>query len=138
MLEAAVEAAAGMVEILGVSVLTHLGAADLEELDMPGSATERAVRWGRLAAEAGCAGVVPRRARSPRCGQRLPPSQQLVTPGIRPASVAGDDQRRVATPAEALAAGADYLVVGRPLTQADDPAAALEALREELATGASF
>jgi orotidine-5'-phosphate decarboxylase len=90
-----------------------------------------------LAAAAGCAGVVcsPREVAALR---RLHPRPfRLVTPGVRPAGAAADDQRRTATPAEALAAGADLLVIGRPLTRAADPAAALAALEAELAGAGS-
>lgn len=143
MMEAAVEAAAGEVALLGVTVLTHLDEAELADLGLPGSAGERVVRWAGLAAEAGCDGIVC----SPRELAALRPHHprpfRLVTPGIRPRveggggagnEGAGDDQRRTATPAEAVAAGSDLLVIGRPLTRADDPEAALERLAAELAS----
>jgi orotidine-5'-phosphate decarboxylase len=136
MLEAAA-AAAGPVELLGVTVLTHLDAAALAALDLPGEVAVRVERWAGLAAAAGCAGVVcsPREVAALR---RLHPRPfRLVTPGVRPAGAAADDQRRTATPAEALAAGADLLVIGRPLTRAADPAAALAALEAELAGAGS-
>jgi len=143
MMEAAVEAADGEVELLGVTVLTHLDAAELAELGLPGSAGERVGRWAGLAAEAGCAGIVcsPRELATLR--PRHPRPFRLVTPGIRPrrqgggaadGDAAGDDQRRTATPAEAVRAGSDLLVIGRPLTRADDPEAALERLANELAS----
>ena len=133
MLAAAAEAAAGRVTVLAVTVLTHLDAAELARLDLPGDAATRAARWARLAREAGCGGAVcsPREVAALRA--REPRPFALVTPGIRPAGAAAGDQRRVATPREALAAGADLLVVGRPLTRAADPAAALAALAAELA-----
>jgi orotidine-5'-phosphate decarboxylase len=132
MLAAAVDAAAGEIEILGVTLLTHLDEPALAALDLPGPLPARVERWAALAAEAGCGGVVcsPREAAALRVGHPRP--FRLVTPGIRPATASRDDQRRTATPAEALAAGADLLVIGRPLTAAPDPEKALESLAEEL------
>ena len=138
MLAAAVEAAEGEVGLLAVTVLTHLDAGELAALDLPGEAEARVVRWAALGAAAGCAGAVcsPRELATLR--PRHPRPFTLVTPGIRPASLAGparDDQRRTATPAAAFAAGADLLVIGRPLTAAADPLAALAALETEIAAG---
>ena len=133
MLEAAAKAADGRLAPLAVTVLTHLDAAELERLDLPGSAAARAVRWAALARAAGCAGVVcsPQELVALRAAEARP--FLLVTPGIRPAGAERDDQRRVATPAAALGAGADLQVIGRPLTQADDPERVLAALARELA-----
>ncbi|MEZ5330494.1 MAG: orotidine-5'-phosphate decarboxylase [Thermoanaerobaculia bacterium] len=134
MLAAAAEGAGGTLRLLAVTVLTHLDAAGLAELDLPGGAPERAVAWARLAREAGCHGAVcsPRELGGMRSA--LPPPFVLVTPGIRGlGSVAGDDQRRVATPETALADGSDLLVIGRPLTAAEDPSAALAELAARLA-----
>ena len=133
MLRAAVEAAEGEVRLLAVTLPTHLDRQALDELDLPGTAAERVRRWARLAATSGCAGAVcsPLEAAALRADH--PPPFVLVTPGIRPAgSEARDDQRRTATPREALAAGADLLVIGRPLTRAADPDRALAALAAEL------
>jgi orotidine-5'-phosphate decarboxylase len=135
MLQAAVEAAAGAVDVLAVTVLTHLGEDDLAALDLPGGVGPRVERWASLAHEAGCAGVVCSPQETAALRERLPPPFLLVTPGVRPAGVAAADQRRVATPAAAMAAGADYLVVGRALTAAADPAVALQSLAAELAGG---
>lgn len=132
MLEAAARAAEGRVAILAVTVLTHLDEHELERLELPGSASSRALAWARLAHAAGAAGVVA----SPRelgiLRGALPAPFRIVTPGIRPAGAELGDQKRVATPAAALAAGADLLVIGRPLTQASDPDAALAALAAEI------
>ncbi|HEV8630774.1 MAG TPA: orotidine-5'-phosphate decarboxylase [Thermoanaerobaculia bacterium] len=133
MLRAAVEAAGNDVAILAVTLLTHLGDEELTALDLPGGATVRVERWAELAARAGCAGVVCSPQETAALRQRLPRPFLLVTPGVRPAGSTPGDQRRVATPAAALRDGADWLVVGRPLTGAPDPAAALAALEEELA-----
>jgi orotidine-5'-phosphate decarboxylase len=132
MLRAAVAAAAPPLDLLAVTVLTHLDGQQLAALDLPGSVEARAARWAELARRSGCAGVVcsPREAAGLRA--RFARPFLLVTPGVRPHGAAPGDQRRVATPGEALAAGADYLVVGRPLTAAADPKAALQALGDEL------
>jgi orotidine-5'-phosphate decarboxylase len=133
MLEAAARAADGRVAILAVTVLTHLDERELARLALPGSAAERALAWAQLAREAGCAGVVCSAQELATLRPALPRPFRLVTPGIRPAGADAGDQKRTATPAAARAAGADLLVIGRPLTQAADPAAALAALAAELA-----
>ena len=128
MLEAAVEAADDAVRVLGITVLTHLGTDDLDELDFPGPTTDRVLSWARSAQAAGCAGVVCSPLELASLREQLGSDLLLVSPGIRFDGAAGDDQRRVATPSAALRAGADLLVIGRPLTQAADPEAALAAL----------
>jgi orotidine-5'-phosphate decarboxylase len=137
MLSAAVEAAGDDVGILAVTLLTHLGEPELDALDLPGAIASRVERWAAIAHREGCAGVVcsPREAAVLRA--RLPRPFLLVTPGVRPAGAELGDQRRVATPREALEAGADYLVIGRPLTAAADPDAALLALERELSPTAT-
>jgi len=113
--------------ILAVTVLTSLSAGDLAAVGMGNSPGRQVSRLTRLAAEAGVEGVV--------CSVRelgdvaqVAPELVRVTPGIRPEGVPVDDQERVATPAEALARGADYLVIGRPITRAKDPVASAAAL----------
>ncbi len=131
MLEAAAEEAGDEVRVLGITVLTHLDADDLRDLDLPGEAGDRVLSWARSAKAAGCAGVVCSPLELATLRARLGPELLLVSPGIRFDSVAvADDQRRVASPSAALRAGADLLVIGRPLTQAPDPKAALAALAE--------
>ena len=90
--------------------------------------------WRAAAALAGCGldGVVCSAREAPLLRSRFGAAPVLVTPGIRPASAAPDDQRRTLTPAEALAAGSDYLVVGRPITGAPDPGAALDAILSDI------
>ncbi len=136
MLEAAAEAARGEIKLLGVTLLTHLDADALEVLELPGPARERVGRWASIAARHGCSGAVcsPREVALLR--ERLPAPFELVTPGIRPGDSPADDQRRTATPRQALADGADLLVIGRPLTRAADPLAALESLAREIETAA--
>lgn len=136
MLAAAREALAGggarRPLLAAVTVLTSLEGADLAEVGLERDPGDLAARLARLAADSGCDGVVcsPHDAAALRAAHG--DGFALVTPGIRAPGATGDDQRRTLAPAEALAAGADYLVVGRPITAADDPAAALHALVREL------
>lgn len=134
MLEAAREALAGSEApwLIAVTVLTSHDAASLEEIGLHGTPREAALRLAGLVERAGLDGVVcaPEEAAAIRrqSGGRL----LRVTPGVRPVGAAGDDQSRIATPAAAVAGGADYLVVGRPITRAPDPAAAARAVAEEI------
>jgi orotidine-5'-phosphate decarboxylase len=128
MLEAAVAAAGGEVEILAVTLLTHLDEPALAALDMAGSPRQRVLSWASLARRSGCAGVICSPLEAAALRAENPSPFLLVTPGIRPQGAEQGDQRRTATPRQALAAGADLLVVGRPLTQASDPEGALAAL----------
>ena len=141
MLEAAVEGVrsaaqakgeAQSTRVLAVTALTSLGAEDLTQIGFQGSPEEVVVRLARLAQAAGADGVVasPREIAVIRqaCGSNL----LIVTPGIRPAADASDDQARTATPQSAIRAGADYLVIGRPITGAEDPAAAADAIAAEM------
>ena len=117
--------------ILGVTLLTSLDDAAAAEVGWEAGAAQAALGLGRLARACGLLGVVAsaREARALRA--ELGSAAAIVTPGIRGAGEPRQDQARTATPREALAAGADYLVVGRPVTGADDPVAALRRLREE-------
>jgi len=133
MIRAAAEAADGALALLAVTVLTHLDDAALDELGIPGSSGERARAWSVLARNAGASGVVCSPLEVAALRAANPPPFLLVTPGIRPAGAAADDQKRTASAGAAIAAGADLLVIGRPLTQAADPGAALAALAAELA-----
>ena len=118
--------------VLGVTVLTSLDDDDLDAVGQRGPASDQTVRLANLARDSGLDGVIcsPREIAALRtaCG----PDFLLVVPGIRPTWAAADDQKRIMTPAEALDAGADYLVVGRPITAAADPVAAARRLVEEL------
>ncbi len=120
--------------LLAVTVLTSLSAPECEEV-APGGGTlpERIARLARLAWESGCDGVVCSAADLPELRRAVGPGPLAVTPGIRPADGKADDQKRIATPAQAAAAGADFLVIGRPVTQAPDPAAALAAIAAQFA-----
>ena len=134
MLAAAVAGAAaggGSSGILGVTVLTSLTDGDINRLAPGSSPGKLTARLARSVAEAGCEGAV---AAVSELGvlAEVAPGILRVTPGIRPEGAAPVDQERVATPVEALRRGADYLVVGRPITEARDPAAAAAALAEEI------
>jgi orotidine-5'-phosphate decarboxylase len=124
-------------KLLGITLLTSMDEASLRWLAIPGRPESLVLRLARLAKEAGLDGVVAsgREVRAIRraCGK----SFLIVVPGIRPASAAAkDDQARVSTPGAAVRAGADYLVVGRPITAAADPAAAARAILDEMRAAA--
>jgi orotidine-5'-phosphate decarboxylase len=119
-------------KVVAVTVLTSLGSSDLDDIGLAGPITDAVIRLAVLATAAGAAGLVcsPREVAAVRA--EVGPSITLITPGVRPAGQASHDQARVATPREALSAGADLLVVGRPITGAADPGAAAAALGAEL------
>lgn len=112
--------------LLGVTVLTSLDDAALAELGIPSSTAVQVERLARLAVRAGLRGLVCSPLELPALRTWLPREVQLVTPGIRPPGSGADDQKRTLGPREALAAGADWLVIGRPITAAPDPRAAAE------------
>lgn len=141
MMSAAARAAAGCSAergtnrpaVVGVTVLTSLDERILrEEVGIDRSVAETVAAWARLAQEAGLDGVVasPREIRTVKeaCG----PDFVTITPGVRPSWAAAGDQKRVMTPGEAIAAGGDYLVVGRPVTAAPDPVEAVERVIAEM------
>ncbi len=133
MMEAAREAlvpASHRPRLIAVTVLTSMGAADLTETGLQGSPEDNVRRLARLAELAGLDGVVCSPREVDMLRNTMDGGFQLVTPGVRPAGAALDDQTRVATPEDAIRAGASYLVIGRPITRADDPLAALEAINE--------
>jgi orotidine-5'-phosphate decarboxylase len=128
---AAVEAAPDT-KIVAVTVLTSLGDADLERLGVAGPVGDAVLRLAALAVEAGARGLVcsPREVAAVRT--EVGPDITLITPGVRPAGSEANDQARIATPEEALRAGADLLVIGRPITGAADPGAAAAAIGASL------
>lgn len=136
MMSAAAEAAActpNAPRLLAVTVLTSMDTAQLHGIGVPDAPAVQVLRLARLAASAGIDGLVcsPEEVRQLRT--ELPGDPLLVVPGIRPAGATAGDQRRIATPASAIADGASMLVVGRPITQAANPAAAAEAILAEIA-----
>jgi orotidine-5'-phosphate decarboxylase len=110
--------------VLAVSVLTSMGPGDLAEVGVEAAVLDQVVALSRLALAAGCKGVVASAHEAPALRNALGNDLALVTPGVRPAGVGHDDQARVVTPAQAIAAGASHIVVGRPITEAVDPALA--------------
>lgn len=120
--------------ILAVTLLTSFGADDVEKVwgKQLSSLREEVARIAQLAAGAGAHGVVASPLEAEALKRRHGPDFLVVTPGIRPAGADRNDQTRVATPADALRAGADYLVVGRPVIEADDPHAVVMQMHEEM------
>ena len=118
--------------LLGVTVLTSMSASGLAETGVTDSPEQQVVRLGHLAADSGLRGLVCSPLEIAPLRSALRADIQLVTPGIRPRDARADDQTRVMTPAEAAAAGANFLVVGRPIFKAADPVAAARAILAEL------
>ena len=119
--------------LLAVTILTSLSEEQLAEVSpSEDSLQDRVERLATLAWDCGCDGLVCSAADLPRLREVVGPGPLIVTPGIRPAGSGADDQHRVATPRQAMDAGADFLVIGRPITQADDPAEAIAAIAQEL------
>ncbi|GAB4367979.1 MAG: orotidine-5'-phosphate decarboxylase [Deltaproteobacteria bacterium] len=138
MLRAAAEAARGTgVTLLAVTVLTSLDDGDLAEIGFRHPAAEAVLRLAELAAGEGIGGIVCSAREVEAVRARLGPGPVLVTPGVRMATGEAGDQKRVVTPYEAARSGADYLVVGRPITRAPDPAAAAREFAAETARGRS-
>lgn len=135
MLTAAAEAVAAAPRpprLVAVTVLTSLGARDLLEVGVRDTPEEAVLRLARLAHDCGLDGVVCSAREAAALRAAHGPGFLLVTPGIRPAWAGAQDQVRIATPAEALRAGASHLVIGRPITQAPDPLAALARIESEI------
>jgi len=118
--------------LIGVTVLTSMEQEDLAGIGLNVAPQEQVLRLAGLAQKAGLDGLVCS-AQEAQVLKAAHPALQLVTPGIRPAGSAQDDQRRILTPHQALVAGSDYLVIGRPISQAADPTQALAAVVAELA-----
>lgn len=119
--------------LIGVTVLTSHSRGDLEDIGLAVTPAEQVMRLAALVKDSGLDGVVCSAQEAPRLRAEHGPGFCLVTPGIRPSGSARGDQERIVTPAEALRAGSDYLVIGRPVTQAADPLAVLAAINQELA-----
>jgi len=132
MLQVATDAAGAKLSVLAVTVLTSLNDEDMLETGVSGRVTDQALRMAALAQNAGCKGIVssPREALLIR--KSLGEGFAIVTPGIRPSGAESDDQQRIATPSQAIANGASHIVVGRPITHAEDPAKAARAIISEM------
>lgn len=123
----------GEMKILAVTVLTSFGAADLAELGYGGDLQRLVLSRARGAAESGCDGVIASGLEAPGIRSSFGDRLLIVTPGIRPAGTGVADQKRTVDVAQAFANGADYIVVGRPIRDAADPAAAAEAIQATIA-----
>lgn len=137
MLEAAAEAvqqSANRPLLVGVTVLTSLSAEEFAELGHRRDIPAQVVSLAAMCDQSGLDGVVCSAREAGILRRELRPDFRLVTPGIRPAGSDAGDQRRTMTPAEAMRAGVDYLVIGRPITRAADPLAALQAIEHEIKT----
>lgn len=136
MMLAAREALEGLSErpkLIAVTVLTSMAAEDLRGIGIDAEPAAQVQRLAALTREAGLDGVVCSAQEATMLRQAIGRDFLLVTPGIRPAGSSADDQTRIMTPARALEAGANYLVIGRPITQAADPVAALQQINSEIA-----
>ena len=132
MIEAAVRALP-RTRIVAVTVLTSIDDEVLDALGMRGPALDAAVRLATLAVSAGARAIVCSPLEVAAIRAAVPEDVTLITPGVRPAGSAADDQRRIATPEQALADGADLLVIGRPITAADDPGDAARTIARDIA-----
>lgn len=134
MLRAAASEATGNLRLLGVSVLTSSDEATLRETGVEGSVEAQVLRLASLGFEGGLRGVVASPLEIQALRTRFGAELTIVTPGVRPASAGGaaDDQRRVLTPGQAVRAGADFLVIGRPITAQSHPRAAAQAIVDEI------
>jgi orotidine-5'-phosphate decarboxylase len=121
--------------LLAVTILTSSTARTLQQVGIEHPVEEMVVRLARLARESGMDGVVASPLEIGPIREACGPDFLIVTPGVRPAFAAVDDQKRIMTPAEAVAAGADYLVIGRPIAKAVDPVAAAEQIVDEIKAG---
>jgi orotidine-5'-phosphate decarboxylase len=130
--EAALEADTG-IQILAITVLTSFGNEQVSELQFQGSVEDLVLRRARTVLGLGCHGVVCSAREAALLREQLGQEFVMVTPGIRPAGADVNDQQRVATPGRAIADGADYLVIGRPIREAEDPEACISAIQREIA-----
>jgi orotidine-5'-phosphate decarboxylase len=141
MLRAAVDAARSVdprIMVLGVTLLTSLGVPDLDTMGIRGGVKDYVLRLAALAISDGCHGVVTSAREAADIREELDGDFAIVTPGVRPAGSDLRDQVRVVTPAEAIAAGATHIVVGRPVTEASDPAAEARAILGQISSLAAI
>lgn len=118
--------------LIGVTILTSMNEETLRELGLQCSVEDQVMRLALLSKDAGLDGVVCSAQEVKILRSRLGKEFKLVTPGIRPGGSENDDQKRIMTPGQAIEAGSDYLVIGRPITQAEDPIQALKNIEEEI------
>ena len=118
--------------LIAVTILTSLGEEDLQEIGFAGTPGENVLRLASLAESSGLDGVVCSPLEAAAIREQAAEDFLLVTPGVRPATASLDDQKRVMTPADAMAAGSSYLVIGRPVTAAEDPLQALQEINTSL------
>jgi orotidine-5'-phosphate decarboxylase len=118
--------------LIAVTILTSMSQEDLVELGITNSVEEQVIMLANLAKASGLNGVVCSAKEASRLRTELGEEFCLVTPGIRPTNTNSDDQKRIMTPAEAINAGSHYLVIGRPITKADDPLSALDAINASI------
>jgi orotidine-5'-phosphate decarboxylase len=136
MMHAAADRLAGLASrplLIAVTILTSLGEEDIAEIGYSGTPAENVARLAALAEDSGLDGVVCSPLEVAPLRAERGSGFRLVTPGVRPAGAAADDQRRIMTPGDAIRAGASYLVIGRPITAAADPLASLAAINAEVA-----
>ncbi len=118
--------------LIAVTILTSMDESDLAAVGLAGSPLDNVLRLAQLAQQSGLDGVVCSSRETPILRAHLDPGFRLITPGIRPAGSQADDQRRVMTPVDAINSGSDFLVIGRPVTRADDPVGVLRTINSEL------
>ena len=140
MVHAAVEAARSVnpaLMVLGVTVLTSMDEQDLEKVGVRGHVSDQVLRLAGLALTSGCQGIVASALEASELREELGKHFLIVTPGVRPAGKDHGDQSRVVTPTQAIAAGATYIVVGRPITDAANPGAEARAILEQMSLAVS-
>jgi len=130
--EAAGKAGVEVPWVIAVTILTSMDQGDLDDVGLKGPIEERVVKLAELTRKAGLDGVVCSAQEITPVRKALGPDFKLITPGIRPGWATSDDQKRIVTPADAVAMGSDVLVIGRPITKADDPVAAAQKIVAEL------
>ena len=118
--------------LIAVTILTSMDESDLAAVGLAGSPLDNVLRLAQLAQQSGLDGVVCSSRETPILRAHLDPGFRLITPGIRPAGSQADDQRRVMTPVDAINSGSDFLVIGRPVTRADDRVGVLRKINSEL------
>jgi orotidine-5'-phosphate decarboxylase len=134
MMKAAAAEAGPKTLILGVTVLTSLGPEDLRDVGICGTLAQVVEARARLASQCGLGGVVCSPKEIANVRNTIAPTMKIITPGIRPSQSEMGDQKRAATPGDAIGSGSDYLVVGRPISQASDPAEAASSIVSEIET----